>query len=218
MNVCRELNQIYDLLLDRYGPQYWWPGKTRDEIIIGAILTQNTNWKNVEKAINSLKSENLLALYSIEHSSLDLISKCIRSSGYYNQKAKRLKSIAHYFNQYGYQVFIEKSITNFRSELLSINGIGHETADSILLYAFDKPIFVIDAYTKRIFHRLGFLPKSPSYDDVQRFFMNNIQKDVKLFNEYHALIVRHAKECCQKIPQCSNCVLLNSCKVKKKIV
>lgn len=214
MNYTRALSRIYDLLFDRYGPQHWWPGETLDEIIIGAILTQNTNWKNVEKAIDNLKSENLLTLESILHTPTDILITCIRPSGYYNQKALRLKEIAIFFHSNDIQNFCKLSATQIRHSLLSIKGIGQETADSILLYAFEQPIFVIDAYTKRIFNRLGLFPEDFSYDDAQRFLMHNLAENTKLFNEYHALIVRHAKECCQKIPQCSICVLSKRCNFK----
>ncbi|MDP8242333.1 MAG: endonuclease, partial [Candidatus Celaenobacter antarcticus] len=158
MKYLRELIEIYDLLYDRYGPQHWWPGETRDEIIIGSILTQNTNWKNAEKAIENLKHKSLLTLTVLRNAEIKKIAQCIRPSGYYNQKATRLKEIAKYFHRKGLQSFYAHSTAKMRKELLALKGIGPETADSILLYAFEKPVFVIDAYTKRIFQRLGFFP------------------------------------------------------------
>lgn len=212
MNIMRELIEIYDLLYDRYGPQHWWPGETRDEIIIGAILTQNTNWKNVEKAIENLKINNLFTLENLAKADIPTIAQSIRPSGYYNQKALRLQEIAQHLLKNGMQSFCVLTINEMRAELLGLKGIGPETADSILLYAFEKPVFVIDAYTKRIFQRLGFFPENISYDQAQNFFMDNLQKNVELYNEFHALIVRHAKECCQKNPRCLKCVLLKRCK------
>jgi len=216
MKYLRELIEIYDLLYDRYGPQHWWPGETRDEIIIGAILTQNTNWKNAEKAIENLKHKSLLTLATLRNAEIKKIAQCIRPSGYYNQKATRLKEIAKYFHRKGLQSFYAHSTAKMRKELLALKGIGPETADSILLYAFEKPVFVIDAYTKRIFQRLGFFPENISYDEAQKFFMKNIRENPQLFNEFHALLVHHAKEYCQKIPYCAKCVLLKKCKFEKK--
>ncbi|MCD6329043.1 MAG: endonuclease III domain-containing protein [Candidatus Cloacimonetes bacterium] len=212
MNYTQELVEIYDLLFDRYGPQHWWPGETRDEIIIGAILTQNTNWKNVEKAIENLKIKNLLTLVNITKTDMPEITQCIRPSGYYNQKALRLQEIAQYFMGSDVQSFSTRTTAEMRTELLALKGIGPETADSILLYAFEKPVFVIDTYTKRIFARSGIFPGNISYDEAQNFFMQNLQENAELFNEFHALLVRHAKECCQKNPHCIKCVLLKKCK------
>jgi len=216
MNPSRALIEIYDLLYDRYGPQYWWPGETRDEIIIGAILTQNTNWKNVEKAIENLKSKNLLTLTALRNAEIKEIAQCIRPSGYYNQKTTRLQEIAKFFHENGLQSLGALSIANMRKELITLKGIGPETADSILLYAFEKPVFVIDTYTTRIFQRLGFFPDGISYDEAQNFFMQNLQENIELFNEFHALFVRHAKEYCQKNPYCAKCVLLKKCKFENK--
>ncbi|OPX26697.1 MAG: endonuclease [Candidatus Cloacimonas sp. 4484_140] len=216
MNFSRELIEIYDLLYDRHGPQHWWPGETRDEIIIGAILTQNTNWKNVEKAIENLKHKNLLTLTALRNAEIKEIAQCIRPSGYYNQKTTRLQEIAKFFHRNSLQCFGAHSIANMRKELITLKGIGPETADSILLYAFEKPVFIIDAYTTRIFQRLGFLPGGISYEEAQKFFMQNLENNTKLFNEFHALLVRHAKEYCQKNPHCAKCVLLNKCKFENK--
>lgn len=216
MSYSRELIEIYDLLYDRYGPQYWWPGETRDEIIIGAILTQNTNWNNVEKAIENLKHKNLLTLTALRNTEIKEIAQCIRPSGYYNQKAIRLQEIAKFFHRNSLQSFNAFSTAKMRKELLALKGIGQETADSILLYAFEKPVFVIDTYTKRVFHRLGFFTEGISYDEAQKFFMQNLENNTKLFNEFHALFVRNAKEYCQKNPHCAKCVLLKKCKFENK--
>ena len=212
MNIMRELIEIYDLLYDRYGSQHWWPGETRDEIIIGAIITQNTNWKNVEKAIRNLKINNLIILENLAKADVRKIAQSIRSSGYYNQKALRLQEIAQHLLKNGLESFCTLTTDEMRPELLGLKGIGPETADSILLYAFEKSVFVIDAYTKRIFQRLGFFSENISYDEAQNFFMDNLLKNEELYNEFHALLVRHAKEYCQKNPHCLKCVLLKRCK------
>ena len=217
MSFSKELIHIYELLYDCYGPQNWWPGETSDEIIIGALLTQNTNWKNVEIAIDNLKTNNLLILENIHNAELNIISKCILSSGYYNQKAERLKDIAKFFCSNYSKNFATSSLYEKRNALLGLKGIGPETADSILLYAFLEPIFVVDTYTKRIFQRLAYFSGKESYSNIQKFFMNNIRKDVTLFNEFHALLVHHAKECCQKNPHCSKCVLIKICKYENNI-
>lgn len=212
MNIKKELEDIYDLLYSVYGPQHWWPGETRDEIIIGAILTQHTNWKNAAKAINNLKKNDLVSLKEVTDCSMKRLASLIRSSGYYNQKAKRLKAIAECINND--DSFEDTDLCGQRTRLLSIKGIGQETADSILLYAYQQPVFVIDTYTKRIFSRLGFFKDCISYDISQDFFMKELEHDVQLFNEYHALLVKHAKEYCQKNPQCANCPLSNKCNAR----
>lgn len=206
-----KLADIYDKLYAYFGPQYWWPAETAFEVIVGAILTQNTSWLNVEKAINNLKKQKLLnpvKLYKMPQSKL---SKYIRPAGYYNIKAKRLKSFVSFlFNNYKgglKEMFLQDTFT-LRRQLLSVNGIGPETADSILLYALNKPVFVIDAYTKRIFFRHSLLDSDASYEQAQSVFMDNLKPDEKLFNEYHALLVKLAKEFCLKNkPKCDTCPL-----------
>lgn len=200
------LKQVYDKLFKAFGPQHWWPGETDFEICTGAILTQNTSWKNVEKAIDNLKSNKLLsfeALKKVEDKKLALL---IKPSGYYNQKAKKLKNFINHIAKY-YDGSLEKLFKSktLREELLSINGIGPETADSMILYAANKPIFVVDAYTKRIFSRLGY--KQQSYEEFQKLFMENLTKDAKMFNEYHALLVNLGKNFCRKKPLCQECPL-----------
>lgn len=207
----KKLVLVYNKLYSKFGPQHWWPGKTRFEVMVGAVLTQSTSWLNVEKTINSLKANKLLdpyKLYSLPHAKR---ASLIRSAGYYNIKAKRLKELLRFLIKNHKADFKRMSLMDLealRKELLEIKGIGQETADSILLYALDKPVFVVDAYTKRIFSRHGFIPESSSYEEVQKLFMNNLTHDVKLFNEYHALIVRLAKEFCLKSrPKCNICPL-----------
>lgn len=210
------LNNIYFLLLNHFGKQNWWPAETPFEVIVGAILTQNTSWKNVEKSINTLKEKNLLSPYALYNLSSNELALLIKSSGFYNVKAKRLKNFLNFFKTYNFDINCLKSADNIRELLLAIKGIGQETADSIILYALNKPVFVVDAYTKRILHRLGFIQSQKSdYDSVQSLFHNNIPNDADLFNEYHALIVETAKNYCRKKPFCTSCPLNHICKYAK---
>ena len=198
--------QIYNILYKEFGSQKWWPAKTKNkqfEIIIGAILTQNTSWKNVEKAINNLEKAKLISINKIKTAGKQKLAKLIKPSGYYNQKAERLKIIANFFSK-------NKSPT--REELLAVKGIGPETADSILLYAFNKPFFVIDAYTKRIFSRIGLCKGKCEYNELQELFQKNLSKKTKLFNEYHALLVELGKRYCRKKPDCKQCIINKLCK------
>ena len=203
-----DIIKIYNELYSQYGMQNWWPGESQFEIIVGAILTQNTSWNNVSKAIDNLKRHDLMDLESFANADPDLIKKLITPAGFYNIKQKRLTAFINYLINHkdNFNRFYQLPIADIRKELLSINGIGKETADSILLYGFERPIFVIDAYTKRLFSRLGFLwMKKATYDEIQQFFMDNLPLDSKLFNEYHALIVVHCKALCKKKPLCSEC-------------
>ncbi len=207
----KELLDIFNTLLKEYGPQRWWPGETPFEVMVGAILTQNTNWTNVEKAIGNLKRSDSLSAEAIHAMPEARLAELIRPSGYFNIKAKRLKSFIKYFmeNYAGKtEIMRKRDAAQIRRELLSVTGIGPETADSIMLYALEMPVFVVDAYTKRIFSRHGFFPPDSDYHEVQRFFMDSLPRDVKLYNEYHALIVRLAKEkCIKKAGECRICVL-----------
>jgi len=221
-----KLNQIYKKLHSSYGNLNWWPttirgtkpeyhGKKinttqRFEIIVGAILTQNTSWKNVEKAIENLNKENLLTAEKIAKTKQEKLAKLIRPAGYFNQKSERLKIIAKYFLKN--PKLLKKPVLELRRELLSIKGIGPETADSIILYASEQPIFVIDAYTKRIFSRLGHCKEDHAYDELQELFMKNLQPDTLLFKNYHALLVELAKQHCKKKPACRGCPLSSMCK------
>lgn len=203
------LLKIYNLLYKKYGPRHWWPGDTKLEIIIGAILTQNTAWGNVEKAIANLKKARLLTVKKISGVSRRRLAELIRPAGYYNIKTGRIKNFLDFLNR-KYRGSIERMFRTksrtLRGELLGINGIGYETADSILLYAGSKPVFVVDAYTKRIFSRHGYIRKEAGYEEVQDFFSRNLPRNEKLFNEYHALIVEAGKNLCKtKKPSCSMC-------------
>jgi endonuclease-3 related protein len=206
-----EVIDIFNILLKHFGPQHWWPGETPFEVMVGAILTQNTNWTNVEKAIGNLKRAGALAPETINAMPAATLAELIKPSGYFNIKAKRLKTFISYFMEsYGGSIkkMKKREPAALREELLSLPGIGQETADSIMLYALDIPVFVVDAYTKRIFSRHGFFPPDSDYRYVQKFFMDCLPKDVKQYNEYHALIVRLAKErCAKKAGECEICIL-----------
>ena len=206
------LEKIYRRLFRSYGPQKWWPADTSFEMIVGAILTQNTNWANVEKSINNIKVANLLTVSQLEQLKLSELAELSRPSGYFNVKAKRLKQFIDFLST-EFNSDLEKMfavpVKRLRPLLLGVNGIGPETADSILLYAGSYPVFVVDAYTTRIFLRLGLLKTEYTYNRIQEYFMNNLPKNVDMYNEYHALIVKHAKEYCNKKPLCDACPLLN---------
>ncbi|MDD5568376.1 MAG: hypothetical protein PHY88_04160 [Candidatus Omnitrophica bacterium] len=206
-----KLNSIYRKLYSCFGAQHWWPADSIFEVMVGAVLTQNTNWSNVEKAIANLKKHKLLDPQRLYNAANSKIARLIRPSGYYNVKTQRLKELLRfYINSYGANAgkISVRSLTDLRRELLSVKGVGPETADSILLYAFNKPIFVIDSYTKRVFSRHKLLKEDAEYNEAQRLFMDNLTADAKLFNEYHALIVAVAKAYCSKShPKCAVCPL-----------
>jgi endonuclease-3 related protein len=208
--IAEQLNEIYELLAKRFGPQYWWPGETRFEIIVGAILTQNTNWANVEKAIANLKNADALSPDNLYKLNVIELAELIRPAGYFNIKARRLKSFLSWlFEQYDGRLenLDQLQTDRFREELLSIKGIGPETADSILLYAFDRPIFVVDTYTARIVARHDLIEPPFDYEQLQQLFESNLPSDVQMFNEYHALLVRTGKEFCRPKARCQGCPL-----------
>ena len=205
-----KLMEIYQLLYKRYGQQHWWPGQSRFETALGAILTQNTNWKNVEKAIKNLKHNRCLDAAKLYKMDISILAEMIRPAGYYNIKAKRLKNFLDWlFENHDGQLerLCHVDVYSLRQELLGIKGIGPETADSILLYALDKPVFVVDTYTCRLLGRHGLIEEGADYQSVQDFFQGNLQSDPDLFNEYHALLVCVGKEYCKKTPNCTNCPL-----------
>lgn len=204
----RKLRRLYDGLHRSFGRQYWWPAKTKFEVIVGAILTQNTAWSNVEKAIANLSREKLLTPASLKAIKKRKLARLIRPSGYYNIKADRLKNCVNFiFKNYGGSLknMFSKNIRSLRRELLGVNGLGKETVDSILLYAGEKPIFVVDAYTRRILSRHKLIAADTDYDAIQRLFMDNLPPDTELFGEYHALLVKLAKDICRTKPRCSLC-------------
>jgi endonuclease-3 related protein len=209
-----KLLDIYQRLFDRYGPQSWWPADDPFEVIVGAILTQSAAWTNVEQAISNLKAAKALTPTALYDLPLDRLAQLIHPSGYYNAKALKLKAFAdrlHSKYNGDLEGLFTLDTTTLRPELLSIYGIGEETADSIILYAARRPIFVIDAYTRRIVSRLGLAPEKDSYRAFQALFTENLPHDEGLFNEYHALLVRHGKEVCRKTPQCTLCCLRSLC-------
>lgn len=215
--MALSLNDIYLKLLHHFGRQNWWPAETPFEVIVGAILTQNTAWKNVEKSINILKENRLLSPERLVAMSDNELAEYIKSSGFYNLKAKRLKNFLFFFQTYKFSLDKLKKEPAIREKLLNIKGIGKETADSIILYALELPIFVVDAYTKRVFYRLGFLESEDvSYDSVQDLFHSSLPMDNKFFNEYHALIVELAKNYCKKNPVCKGCPVTKDCYYQKK--
>jgi len=193
-----------------FGPQHWWPGKTQFEIIVGTILTQNTSWKNVERAIANLREARLLSPAAIERVPLPRLERLIRSSGYYRQKARKLKAFCHFLRtEYGsLKRMFETPTMPLREKLLGVFGVGPETADSILLYAGGHPVFVVDAYTKRVLARHGWAHEKSKYDDVRWMFERQFPGDVKRFNEFHALIVNTGKHfCVTQKPHCNRCPL-----------
>jgi endonuclease-3 related protein len=205
-----KLMEIYELLYERYGPQDWWPGDGRFEVCVGAILTQNTNWSNVEKAIANLKAADCLTSHRLYELDTNDLAQLIRPAGYYNIKAARLKSFLDWlFDNYAGDLSgLEKLSSDvLREELLGIKGIGAETADSIVLYGFDKAVFVVDAYTCRVLGRHRLIEEGADYERVRQYFENNLPTDIKLFNEYHALLVRVGKEYCRPKPRCEGCPL-----------
>ena len=210
MRKTKALLQIYQKMFDALGPRHWWPGETPFEVVIGAILTQNTNWSNVEKAIKNLKMADKLSPEGIYALSVPELAKLIRPSGFFNVKAKRVKAfISWLFSRYegNLSKMFAQDLQSLRSELLAVKGIGPETADSILLYAGNMPTFVVDAYTHRIFSRHELIPEESTYDEMKSFFEENLPKDVQLFNEYHALLVNIGKMFCKPKKVCEPCPL-----------
>ncbi|MBG0775473.1 MAG: endonuclease III domain-containing protein [Desulfovibrionaceae bacterium] len=206
-----QLLNFYDALMTALGPSHWWPGETPFEVTVGAILTQNTNWTNVERAIVNLKAAGLMdpaALYAVPEAHL---AELIRPAGYYRLKAARLRNFLRFLRRecgFDFSALAERETSDLREALLAVKGVGQETADSILLYALNKPVFVVDAYTRRLCNRHGLVAEEADYREVQELFMDCLEEDVNLFNEYHALIVRTAKEWCRKTrPRCSECPL-----------
>jgi len=204
------LIKIYKRLYEVYGPRHWWPGETPFEVMVGAILTQNTSWKNVEKAIRNLKARKVLHVRGIHQLKRSQLASLVRSSGYFRIKADRLKTFVNFlFENYSGNLgkMRKEGLNILRQKLLGIKGIGPETADSILLYGLQKPIFVVDAYTKRILSRHGIISEKASYEEVHRLFMEHLPHDERLFNEYHALLVHLGKTLCKKTPRCDLCPL-----------
>lgn len=220
MRKRKELYRTYEILLERFGGQDWWPANTPFEVVAGAILTQATSWKNVEKAIENLKKEGILTPQGLYTADEKRLAELIRPAGYYNAKARKVKEFMnHLYRHHGgdLDALFSLPAEELRKELLSIWGIGPETADSIVLYAAGKPSFVVDAYTKRVFHRLGYVKEDIGYDDLKSFSEKNVPRDAKVYNEFHALIVRLGKEHCRKTkPLCGECPLHKRCQRKTR--
>lgn len=216
----KALESVYQTLLDAYGPQAWWPAGEPFEVMVGAVLTQSTSWRNAELAINRLKTAGAMTPEALRSLPLSRLASLIHSSGYYNAKARKLQALAVWLGEEYRDDIARLSQTEtsrLRGQLLAVHGIGEETADSIILYAANQPVFVIDAYTRRILDRLGarsdsfaLTPEGDSYHAYQLLFMSNLPQDAALFNEYHALLVRHGKNVCRKDPRCRQCCLRGS--------
>ena len=208
----RSLLTVFDSLLTAYGRQHWWPGETPFEIMVGAVLTQNTAWTNVEKAIANLVARDKLLPEAIIAARKDHLANWLRPSGYFNVKAERLKNFCRWYVEAGgFDALSKLDTATLRDALLSVNGVGPETADDILLYAFGRAVFVIDAYTRRLFSRMGFIAGDEAYDDIRLAVEDKLGPDAGLYNEYHALIVLHAKTICRVRPHCDGCLLRENC-------
>ena len=207
------LTDTYDRLLERYGPRDWWPADSRFEVMVGAVLVQNTAWSNAAKAIQALSEAGLLSPQGLRSAGEAAIAQLVYSSGYYNMKARKLKALVEWLGERDddIEALMAEDPVAVRNELLAIHGIGEETADDILLYALDMPVFVVDHYTKRLLFRLGLAPEKGPYAYYQRLFSDHLPPDVSLFNEYHALIVTHAANVCKRDPACGECCLLELC-------
>ncbi|MFP4392183.1 MAG: endonuclease III domain-containing protein [Desulfohalobiaceae bacterium] len=205
------LLQMYEAMYNALGPSHWWPGHSSLEVCLGAILTQNTNWANVEKALQNLKKNDLLQADKLLQLSLQELAELIRPAGYFRIKAARLQNFLHFLRQQAnlnLQDLAQENLQILRSKILAVRGIGPETADSILLYALHKPVFVVDAYTRRILSRHALVPEDASYQELQDYFMDALPDEVALYNEYHALLVRTGKNWCKKRQaHCGQCPL-----------
>jgi endonuclease-3 related protein len=216
-----ELMKIYNNLCEHFGPRHWWPADTPFEMIMGAILTQNVSWRSAAEAIENLKQEGILSIEGILSTDPVSLAALVRPARYHNQKAKKLQSfcgvIAGEFRG-DLDAFLSQEMGTLRERLLDIYGIGPETADCIILYAAEQPIFVVDAYTRRIFSRLGYFPEKISYEEMQHFFMSNLPRDVALFNEYHAQIDALGHHTCLKSkPRCGECPVVCQCAVQTEL-
>ena len=213
----RRLRRIHRRLLEAYGPRGWWPADTPFEVMVGAVLTQNTAWVNVERAIHNLREREVLSAPALLALPLQELAAAIRPSGYFNVKATRLRHLCQWYVEHGGHDGLDAWDTDaLREGLLAVHGIGPETADDILLYAFRRPVFVIDAYTRRIYSRLGLIAGDEPYDTLRQAFEAALGPDEPLFNEYHALIVRHAKvSCSARAPRCGSCCLRQICGARR---
>lgn len=210
----RAVRGVLDRLLTVHGEQGWWPADTPFEVIVGAVLTQNTAWTNVEQALENLRAANALVPEAIIALPEARLGELIRPSGYYNVKARRLQAVCRFVLDHGgIEALSERDTHDLRDALLAVHGVGHETADDIVLYGFHRCVFVIDAYTRRIFTRLGHIDGSEGYEELRAAFERALPEDVELYKEYHALLVQHAKTACRVKPGCEACCLRSRCAV-----
>ena len=220
MKNQKKIEQIFELLFQYYGDQFWWPAKSTSEIFLGAILTQGTTWKNAEKALSKLSQNSDLSIESIDNMSITFLEETIRSSGYFRAKTRTIKQFIgliknRYDSDFDYMQSFKTEL--LRLHLLSIKGIGEETADAMLLYGLNKPTFVIDNFTMRIISRIGLLSNDSNYNDFQRLFTQNLAQVTTTFQQFHALLVKHAQTSCLKTkPKCRNCCLKNLCTFGRK--
>jgi len=211
-DVVIQLQALFQQLFTAYGPRHWWPADTPFEMMVGAILTQNTAWTNVERAISALKVEGWLTAATLRDAPLNRLEQAVRPAGYFRQKSIRLQGFARFYLEQGEaNAMRQVPLPEMRERLLAVNGVGPETADSMLLYALNQPIFVIDAYTKRLLSRLGKVEGNIGYHALQAYCQQHLPKQTTLFQEFHALIVEHAKQHCRAKPICSSCPLANQC-------
>ena len=212
--VALTLTEVYAKLLSHHGPQEWWPAESRFEVIVGAVLVQSTAWRNAERAIANLIDAEAMSPSAIRELDVAELESLIRPSGFFRIKARRLRALCVWLGErFGddLKLMDRRPTSELRNGLLSVNGVGAETADDILLYALDRPQFVVDAFTRRVFHRLGLCQEDSDYHALQRLFHNGLPRDPHLFNEYHALIVRHGNTICMRTPACGGCPLLFGC-------
>jgi len=210
MSTRETIQRMYELLEEAFGPQHWWPGETPFEVMVGAVLTQNTNWTSVEKAIANLKSRGLLSPRKLHELPTPELAQLIRPAGYFNIKAKRLKNLVRFLcDEFDgdLDALFRLSVDELREMLMSVSGVGRETCDSIILYAAGKPTFVVDTYTHRVLVRHDLIDESAGYDEIKEVFESSLPGNVQLFNEFHALLVRVGKLYCRKKPKCAECPL-----------
>lgn len=208
----RRLQSVFERLQRAYGRQHWWPAESRFEILIGAVLTQNTAWTNVERALANLRGRGWMQPEAVLRTPRRQLAEALRPSGYFNLKTERLRRLCAWFvNTGGFDALDRWETVELRNALLAVQGVGPETADDILLYAFDRPIFVIDAYTRRLLARLGLLQAQPAYEALRADVERVLPADVRRYQQYHALIVEHAKRSCRRQPLCADCVLRRGC-------
>ena len=220
MTMRETLLSAYDRMLEHHGPQRWWPGDTRFEIMVGAVLTQAAAWTNVEKAISNLMAAGVMSPQAMRELDQETLARLVYPSGYFNSKARKLKALVEFLGERfddDLEAMAGEDADTLRRELLEVYGIGEETADDILLYALDKAACVVDTYTKRIFFRLGLAPERGVYSTYRSLFMEHLPAELQLLREYHALIVRHGKEVCRRRPLCSECCLLQTCPTGKGV-